>query len=338
MNVLKLQEFMNATPAPLNTACKLGYLDIVKILCESGCNVNIIDDLNTTPLHDAALKGFSDIVVYLCGRPDIDINITRTGAYDGQTALMYAAWKCSDTAVQALITAQADVNMHAINNGYTALMYAIFNEVSPANIFRVLLAAGADIDASELDEKTALHLACENNELELVKLLCESGANINAVGMYNITPLMFAAYYSSSDIVIYLCKRSDLDINIARIGPYKGQTALLYAAWKCSAAAVQALITAGADVNASNIKDSYNALMYAIRNINGKAEADKIIKILLAAGVPDNIESLVQKEEGFIFRDIYIKVHGTPYTASGGRRKRLSNSRRLTRKNRRCHR
>ena len=86
---------------------------------------------------------------------------------NGWTPLMHAAVKGSEDTVKLLITGGADVNADA--DGITAMKIAImFNRPENAQI---LADAGADIDATDEDGKTALDYAREKGRDEIVLLL-----------------------------------------------------------------------------------------------------------------------------------------------------------------------
>ena len=51
---------------PLNTACRKGHLEIVKLLLQSGAGVDVGDGAyNNTPLHSACERGHKEVAVYL---------------------------------------------------------------------------------------------------------------------------------------------------------------------------------------------------------------------------------------------------------------------------------
>ena len=125
---------------------------------------------------------------------------------------------------------------------------------------------------------TILHLACSRGILSIVQNICERGADINAVDTTNATPLSYSAIYGFSDIVIYLSSLPGINPNIVRTGPkFGGESPLMHAAWKCSFEAVEALINAGADVNAErSVGDHFTVLMYSTYNTVGKDDLEKM--------------------------------------------------------------
>lgn len=63
---------------------------------------------------------------------------------------------------------------------------------APIDVVRVLLAAGADINAQPADKMTALHFAVRKNDLALAALLLEHGADVSAKESRGRTPLQLA--------------------------------------------------------------------------------------------------------------------------------------------------
>lgn len=70
-----------------------------------------------------------------------------------------------------------------------------------------LLDAGADVNAANKFNKTALMMAVENDNLETVALLLARGADVNARTVANCTALTFAAENGHSGITALLIER-----------------------------------------------------------------------------------------------------------------------------------
>jgi len=318
IQVLKIKEVINAVSGPteytlLHQACGKGYLDIVTALVEAGANINAVDINNISPVVYAATNGKSDIVEYL-STLDIDPNILRTD-YDGESALMYTAWKCSSKAAIALIEKGADVNAKRKKDLHSPIQYAIYNsDLSEAiKIIRALLDAGADVNIQYTDRDTPLVKACHNGRLDIVKLLVDAGADTNYIDSIHITPVFNAAYDGFSDIVVFLCQFNP-NVRIARIGIGEGETALMFAGWRCNINAVKALLDIGADPNAVKKADGFTPLMYSIHNKHGRGEADKIIDLLIQNGA--NIDEHFKRE--------YFYTYDTQYTPSSNSKSRKS--------------
>lgn len=90
-----------------------------------------------------------------------------------------------------------------------------------------LLQRGADVDARNEDEETALLVAADHGHLEAVAVLLQHGADVNAPDFQGYTPLMAAASSRVPEIVALLLERG-ADTRPRNI---KGRTALLTAHW-----------------------------------------------------------------------------------------------------------
>ena len=65
---------------------------------------------------------------------------------------------------------------------------------------------GADVNAKDSDDSTAIHYAVYNDSHEAAELLVQSGSNLDAKDFYGDTPLMIAAMNGNSKIVELLIK------------------------------------------------------------------------------------------------------------------------------------
>jgi len=178
--------------------------------------------------------------------------------------------------VAVLLDTGADVATPT-RNGVTALAHAAF--IGSDRIIEALLAHGADPDQRSSDGETPLMLAALNGRPEAVRLLLEAGANPNATEPYRgQTALMWAAGANNVDAVAMLLGHgAELE---ARSD--SGFTALLFAVREFSLGALDVLIAAGANVDAL-APDGTSALNVAV--INGYYEA---ASKLLDAGADPN--------------------------------------------------
>jgi uncharacterized protein len=138
---------------------------------------------------------------------------------------------------------------------------------------RALLDDGADVNAAQVDDMTALHWAAHNDELSMVELLVQQGADVNARNRYGVPPLSLACTNDSGEIVELLLA-AGADPNAKLRG---GETVLMTAARTGRLEPVKALIAAGADVNVRENKNQ-TALMWAAAD--GHAE---VVKALIDA-------------------------------------------------------
>ena len=130
---------------------------------------------------------------------------------------------------------------------------------------RSALANGASVNATDLNEKSALMLACSAQWFPAVKMLVEAGANASYKNNYEQTALMFAARYCANDqIVKYLVLSADANMENT---DNTGKTALMYAIENNSDAVLQYLINAGANFNALDNKQN-TPIMLAVKKGN----------------------------------------------------------------------
>jgi ankyrin repeat protein len=74
-------------------------------------------------------------------------------------------------------------------------------EADRVSIAEMLLAKGADINATDSDRSTPLYITASAGYLDLVELLLEHGANVNQTKRSNLTPLLAASKAGHLEIV-----------------------------------------------------------------------------------------------------------------------------------------
>ena len=183
---------------------------------------------------------------------------------------------------------------------------------------RSLLAAGVDVNATQVDGTTALHWAAYNDDAETAALLVRAGANVNALNRYGVPPLSLACTNGSAGVVkLLLTAGADANATMksgetvlmlaARAGNLeavkallvhgakhdarerKGQTALMWAAAEGHADIVRALIEAGADIK-TTLDSGFTPFFFAVRE--GRID---VVKEFLKAGV--DVNATVQRPE-----------------------------------------
>ena len=120
---------------------------------------------------------------------------------NGFTALMYT--EHADI-TRGLIEAGADVNATS-NDGRTALMLAASSGL--IDIVKILLDNKANVNLATEDGWTALTYAVDHGYLDMVKTLIEAGANVNASSDLDETPLSIAKY-SNHSVIVQLLKKA----------------------------------------------------------------------------------------------------------------------------------
>ena len=145
-------------------------------------------------------------------------------------------------AVRSLLDEGAGVN-EAQSDGMTALHWAA--ELGNVELVRLLVEAGADLEAvTRIGGLTPLHVGAEVGQAATVRALLEAGAKARVRNVNGSTPLHFAALSGSVEAVDGLADHG-ADVN-AREDRW-GQTPLMFAASRNRVSAIEALIERGAD-------------------------------------------------------------------------------------------
>ena len=162
-------------------------------------------------------------------------------------------------AVRVLLAAGAPVNASPAG-GITALHWAAQRD--DGALAQLLIGAGADVNADDQYGVTPLVLACTNASARLVTRLLDAGADPQAAQATGETPLMTCARSGVVEAVLPLLARG-ADVNGAERS--HGQTALMWAAWEGHTDVVRTLLAHGAAADARTTT-GYTALLLAARD------------------------------------------------------------------------
>jgi len=131
---------------------------------------------------------------------------------NGRTPLLFAFFEDGgDEIIEFLINNGANIEAKD-KEGLTALMLSVLQQRVGLALF--LISNGADVNTIEnLHNRTPLLLACYYDDEEMVEILTESGADINAKDKYGWTPLILSSSEDNMGNVEYLI-RAGADMNI----------------------------------------------------------------------------------------------------------------------------
>ena len=191
----------------LYTAVEKGDHEMVRLLVEAGADVNAAEGFGgNTPLHEAVEQGDVEMVKILVAA-GADVNAE---GFMSRTPLTLAAEEGATEIMQILLGSGPDADTPADGEdkeaastpsiGSEALYTAV--EKGDHEMVRLLVEAGADVNAAEgFGGNTPLHEAVEQGDVEMVKILVAAGADVNAEGFMSRTPLTLAAEDGATEIM-----------------------------------------------------------------------------------------------------------------------------------------
>ena len=154
--------------------------------------LSITDSICLTPLHRAVI-GIEQVDIYQQLRLNSDC-INKTDSM-GRSPLHWAALRADIVAIEALLMHGASPN--AMNKGQTRPLHLVCYVISlklskSTECARLLINAGADIEARDYWGRTALRTAAELNPsyVTLVQYLIDNGSDVNVKDNYHQTPLL----------------------------------------------------------------------------------------------------------------------------------------------------
>ena len=253
----------------LHWAIQEGHCDVMQVLIDAGSDIEAKDEKGRSPLHWSCFSGKIAVVKMLV-KAGAGVRFTDN---NGITCLIIASRFGHTETVRYLVGLKdVDVN-HADTSGFAALHYAV--QQNHPDVMQVLIDAGADIEAMEEKGRSPLHVACLSGSLAVVKMLLKAGAGVCVLSNGGSTCLHFAAHHGHTEIVRYLVDLPEVDVNHQGMND---QSALHYAARQRHPDVVEVLIDAGADIEAQD-NDGYSPLF--LPSISGGVDT---VKVLLRAG------------------------------------------------------
>lgn len=215
-------------------------------------DINSTDSYGNTLLHVAVHNENLSFVENLLQRnPNLTIK-----NHNWMTPVEIASIRKNSNVLKSLLRQNPPKNNDALT---CASGYGFLKNV------KMLLLEGYEINRFDFRGRTSLHLAVQENKIEVVKYLCESGALIDICDSVGLTPLIQASA-EYSEIVKYLISK-DANVDLHTDNP----AIVLATAWD-NFESVKYLVEAGANVNLRNC-DGRTALFYAVIKENKVIES-----------------------------------------------------------------
>jgi uncharacterized protein len=310
---------------PLYIAADHGNAALVRRLLDAGADVNTTDGTGDTVLMAAVRAGSPETVALLLDR-GAQVNATEPEL--GHTALMWAARTNEASIVKLLLDRGASIEArtrvgprpavrppgagggsHGVGivrggvppqgeqlptpGGMTPLLLAARDGRLEAA--RVLVDAGAQLDAADPNGMTPLLMAITNNQIEVAQLFIDKGADVHEADWYGRTPLWAAVEVRNLDmrsgatdngvdrdaamrlITSILDNGADVNARVREFPPqrrhrlplgslewvdFTGQTAFIRAAQSADVPVMRLLLSRGADPHIATFNGT-TALMAA---------------------------------------------------------------------------
>ncbi|NVO15659.1 MAG: ankyrin repeat domain-containing protein [Rhodoplanes sp.] len=238
----------------LHKACQGGHFAVAKQLVEAGTSIDLqATSTGHTPLFEAIWFKADDIVALLLDR---DCRLAPT-TYYGFTLDQHIAYAKNVSLgqddqrklarIEDLVRARRARD--EVADGEHALIRAVHG--GDVGALRAALAAGGPVDrrfpivGGFDDGHTALLVAARDGATEMVGLLIDAGADVNAIEpVFGAVPLHKATYNGHLDITRRLATAEGVHLDYQ--GPSNGYTPLHDALWHGFADCAEALVDAGA--------------------------------------------------------------------------------------------
>ncbi len=177
--------------------------------------------------------------------------------------------------MKLLLARGADIDA-STSEGVTAIMYAANN--GDIEILQFLIENAADVNRQPLNGITALIAAARDNHFDAAELLITNGAYADLRDIYGVTAVHYAAaynFYELTDMLIFYGANPE-------VPDMEGNTPLITACFNNCYEAVDILLQNKADISKSDIK-GFSPLMTAIQENN-----NDIADLLISYGADIN--------------------------------------------------
>ncbi|CAC5377157.1 unnamed protein product [Mytilus coruscus] len=233
----------------LHFAVKKHQVEVVDFLLSEKVDVNVQSNPDkVSPLALAMVSRYKDIVEKLLKVKNIDLDI-RNSSNEGPVIL-----------AMHLVDEEIGVNLNARNRRQeSALFFATY--VENEEIVEMLLQAGADPNLTSSDGTTALLTACYQGSTKIVQILVNHQSDINVCNPQRYSSIHIAAWNGYYQIVNILLKAGMHHDTATR----DGNTPIALAAHGGHQSVIDILLPLGCNVNNAD-KDKDTALHYAAYN------------------------------------------------------------------------
>ncbi|XP_067660126.1 putative ankyrin repeat protein RF_0381 [Haliotis asinina] len=243
------------------------------LLVKAGADLLLMNDLEQTILHVACQGGNIVIIKYLIKREIVDIDSRDV---DGWTAVMHAASDGRKDVFDVLVKAGA--NLSLVNSNNESILHLACVEENVEIVKYLMKRDIVDINSQDINGWTPIMHAVSGGHKDVFDVFLEAGADLSHVSHKKENILHLACDGGNTEIVKYLVKQDIVDLNSQDVN---GWTPLMFAAYAGDAEVFGVLVEAGGDMS-QVCNDKENILHMACRGGNVK-----IVKYLLTHDIVD---------------------------------------------------
>jgi len=179
-------------------ASRLGKSDLVRLLLDRRADPNALDSSGEASLQAAARYGHAECLELLVAAgAHLDHFPPPESSPYSETALCSAARKQPDLA-KVLLRYGADPNVSSIARRLPLGM--VLAHSGDIELVQLLIQKGADVNALDHAGNTPLHYAAESGNIPLIRILLDAGANVDSINRQGEPVLCSAILRSDGDI------------------------------------------------------------------------------------------------------------------------------------------
>ncbi|XP_039535689.1 B-cell lymphoma 3 protein homolog [Pimephales promelas] len=195
-----LDIFNNLRQTPLHLAVITHQPILVKAFLDAGSDPGALDRNGQTALHLCCEhKDVNCLSVILRHYPQNPLPHLEIRNYEGLTPLHLAVQKGDKALTRLALESGAEINAGDNKSGRSALIHAVEN--NSIDMVTFLIESGCDVNAQSYSGNTALHSACGRGQIEIVRVLLKNGADSSLKNNHNDTAIMVAKNKKVSDVL-----------------------------------------------------------------------------------------------------------------------------------------
>lgn len=201
---MDFQEAYPDTCSTVSRAAGTGNVEILKNLIKAGKPIDIKDNRGWQSLHEAAFHGHVKCLrIILKKGAEVDC---RT--FEEQTPLMLACKGGHTQCVAGLLKAGADPNSKT-HEDFTPLWEATIKK--SLGCVKLLISAGAQVNTQNFTLDTPLHglVQQKDEDMDIVRYLVDSGADLTIQNECGLTPLFIASQFGLVNCLQYFIEYAE---------------------------------------------------------------------------------------------------------------------------------